>query len=75
MAGLVLSPIERFRLRSLTIFTRSLMNDHTRAIETRLQKSLNFVNKRIRKTEENLAKAYKERHEIEKLIERLKKPE
>lgn len=48
------------------------MNKHTRAVNTRLDRSLKFVNKRIRKLEENLAKAYKERHEIEQLQEKLK---
>lgn len=48
------------------------MNNHTRVVGVNLQKSLNFVNKRIRKIEENLANAYKERHEIEELIKRVK---
>ncbi len=55
-------------------FTRKAMNKHTRDIENKLQLKLNFVNKRIRKLEENLVKAYKERHEIESLQEKVKQP-
>ena len=48
------------------------MDKHTRATVRRLKNSLSYVNKRIRKNEENLVKSYKERREIEELLEKLR---
>jgi hypothetical protein len=48
------------------------MNKHERDIENRLNLKIAFLNKRIRKIEANLASAYKERHQVEEIVNRLK---